>query len=132
MKLSKVLWVLLSLCCYCVIINNNGVEGSHEVHPQYISHQAARVTQLHRTSYHFQPPQNWINGMLIILIDFFFFLHSLVSCIVAHAFLFVLFLDHKIGKPNEKKSIIYIMRVCLVVELTRYHNKSEWKGQYQS
>ncbi|CBI30319.3 unnamed protein product, partial [Vitis vinifera] len=58
---SRLLWFLFSLCCYCVIINNNGVEGSHKIHHEYQCVPDTKVRQVHRTGYHFQPPRNWIN-----------------------------------------------------------------------
>lgn len=61
---SRLLWFLFSLCCYCVIINNNGVEGSHKIHHEYQCVPDTKVRQVHRTGYHFQPPRNWINGTL--------------------------------------------------------------------
>lgn len=40
----------------------NGIEASHEVHYNLQSVEVDNVSQLHRTGYHFQPKQNWING----------------------------------------------------------------------
>ncbi|XP_019432908.1 PREDICTED: beta-fructofuranosidase, insoluble isoenzyme 1-like [Lupinus angustifolius] len=44
-----------------VILINNGVEGFHKIYPHLQSVSAISVSDLHRTSYHFQPPRNWIN-----------------------------------------------------------------------
>nr|P26792.1 RecName: Full=Beta-fructofuranosidase, insoluble isoenzyme 1; AltName: Full=Cell wall beta-fructosidase 1; AltName: Full=Invertase 1; AltName: Full=Sucrose hydrolase 1; Flags: Precursor [Daucus carota]AAA03516.1 beta-fructosidase [Daucus carota] len=39
----------------------NGVEAFHEIHYNLQSVGAENVKQVHRTGYHFQPKQNWIN-----------------------------------------------------------------------
>ncbi|KAK8553983.1 hypothetical protein V6N12_030962 [Hibiscus sabdariffa] len=57
---------LLSLALFIITflgVNNNGqVEASHQLYPQFQSLTAINVLQLHRTAFHFQPPQNWINA----------------------------------------------------------------------
>nr|QNU13186.1 cell-wall invertase [Paeonia suffruticosa] len=51
------------LCC--VVLFNIGVEGSHKVYPHYqslkLDETSANVKEVHRTGFHFQPPENWIN-----------------------------------------------------------------------
>ncbi|KAG9135719.1 hypothetical protein Leryth_002438 [Lithospermum erythrorhizon] len=43
--------------------NNNGVvEASHKVYSHLQSIPSNNVNHVHRTAYHFQPEQNWING----------------------------------------------------------------------
>ncbi|BFG38572.1 hypothetical protein CerSpe_248460 [Prunus speciosa] len=48
-------------CVLLVTINDNGVEASHRIYSRLQSVPAGEVKQLHRTAYHFQPPQHWIN-----------------------------------------------------------------------
>ncbi|KAK8632513.1 hypothetical protein V6N13_072904 [Hibiscus sabdariffa] len=61
---------LLSLALFIITflgVNNNGqVEASHQLYPQFQSLTAINVLQLHRTAFHFQPPQNWINGCFFL------------------------------------------------------------------
>lgn len=40
----------------------NGVEAFHDIHYNLQSVAAENVKQVHRTGFHFQPKQNWING----------------------------------------------------------------------
>ncbi|XP_078434775.1 cell wall invertase 4 [Wolffia australiana] len=42
-----------------------GVEGSHVVYPEAQGYEAAKVSDRHRTGFHFQPPANWINGPML-------------------------------------------------------------------
>ncbi|VVA15474.1 PREDICTED: beta-fructofuranosidase [Prunus dulcis] len=44
-----------------LVINNNGVEASHNIYSRLQNAAAVEVKQLHRTGYHFQPPKHWIN-----------------------------------------------------------------------
>ncbi|XP_020424574.1 beta-fructofuranosidase, insoluble isoenzyme 1 [Prunus persica] len=44
-----------------LVINNNGVEASHNIYSRLQNAAAVEVNQLHRTGYHFQPPKHWIN-----------------------------------------------------------------------
>ncbi|KAI4300501.1 hypothetical protein L6164_033872 [Bauhinia variegata] len=57
-----VLPTVFVLVCFLLLINNNGVDAFHEIHPHLQSVSAVSVNQLHRTGYHFQPPKHWING----------------------------------------------------------------------
>ncbi|KDP37327.1 hypothetical protein JCGZ_06781 [Jatropha curcas] len=44
------------------LLRNNGIEASHQIYPEYQNLKVAKVSQTHRTGYHFQPPRNWINA----------------------------------------------------------------------
>lgn len=83
------------------------VEASHYVHEnlesvQLESVQPAEPDEKHRTSYHFQPPKNWMNGNIVFinssikknetsfLLVFFFLVWTLF--IISHMFLCPLFL----------------------------------------
>ncbi|KAF8403326.1 hypothetical protein HHK36_011428 [Tetracentron sinense] len=59
---SDLFWVSIVCCFFLNLINNNGVEASHKVFPEFQSLKASKVSQQHRTGYHFQPPKHWING----------------------------------------------------------------------
>ncbi|XWS59470.1 hypothetical protein CRYUN_Cryun08bG0124800 [Craigia yunnanensis] len=67
MAVSKFLWlgILITFLRVIISLNNGRVEASHKVYPQFQSLNAVNVQQLHRTGYHFQPPNNWINGTII-------------------------------------------------------------------
>lgn len=56
---------LFASCVLLVTINDNRVEASHRVYSRLQSVPAGEVKQLHRTAYHFQPPQHWINGIVL-------------------------------------------------------------------
>ncbi|CAI9097695.1 OLC1v1034165C1 [Oldenlandia corymbosa var. corymbosa] len=58
-KVARVLLLLLLFVLVC----ENGVEASHRVYYEYqsLSSTSSSVKQQHRTAYHFQPPQHWIN-----------------------------------------------------------------------
>ncbi|KAL1821243.1 hypothetical protein DCAR_0417633 [Daucus carota subsp. sativus] len=56
--LQSLLAILLVLTTTLYI---NGVEAFHEIHYNLQSVGAENVKQVHRTGYHFQPKQNWIN-----------------------------------------------------------------------
>ncbi|KAL6273403.1 hypothetical protein ACE6H2_024095 [Prunus campanulata] len=45
-----------------LVINNNGVEASHNIYSRLQNAAAVEVKQLHRTGYHFRPPKHWINA----------------------------------------------------------------------
>ncbi|KAF8395412.1 hypothetical protein HHK36_019358 [Tetracentron sinense] len=63
METPNLIWVLIFCSCFCFnLINNNGVEASHKVFPEFQSLKVSEVSQLHRTGFHFQPPKHWING----------------------------------------------------------------------
>ncbi|MBA0615704.1 hypothetical protein Godav_015819 [Gossypium davidsonii] len=58
LRLCLIVWnVIIAILSF-----NNGVEASHGIYPEYESLAASTVRQLHRTGYHFQPPQHWLNG----------------------------------------------------------------------
>ncbi|TYG54165.1 hypothetical protein ES288_D09G167300v1 [Gossypium darwinii] len=58
LRLCLIVWnVIIAILSF-----NNGVEASHGSYPEYES--ASTVRQLHRTGYHFQPPQHWLNGTI--------------------------------------------------------------------
>lgn len=56
---------LFASCVLLVTINDNRVEASHRIYSRLQSVPAGEVKQLHRTAYHFQPPQHWINGIVL-------------------------------------------------------------------
>ncbi|KAL8152938.1 hypothetical protein V2J09_010698 [Rumex salicifolius] len=67
MKLLKSPLSFFILCvafCASTSLLFDGVEASHKYHPKLASAKPASVNQALRTGYHFQPPQNWINGPL--------------------------------------------------------------------
>ncbi|XP_010271619.1 PREDICTED: beta-fructofuranosidase, insoluble isoenzyme 1-like [Nelumbo nucifera] len=62
--MATLCWALIFFYGFCFsnLRSNNGVvEASHRIFPEYQSLAAAKVNQLQRTGYHFQPPKNWIN-----------------------------------------------------------------------
>ncbi|TYI10813.1 hypothetical protein ES332_A09G166900v1 [Gossypium tomentosum] len=60
LRLCLIVWnVIIAILSF-----NNGVEASHRIYPEYESLAASTVRQLHRTGYHFQPPQHWLNGTI--------------------------------------------------------------------
>ncbi|MBA0785454.1 hypothetical protein Gotri_025591, partial [Gossypium trilobum] len=62
LRLCLIVWnVIIAILSF-----NNGVEASHGIYPEYESLAASTVRQLHRTGYHFQPPQHWLNGTFSI------------------------------------------------------------------
>ncbi|KAA3463981.1 beta-fructofuranosidase, insoluble isoenzyme 1 [Gossypium australe] len=56
------IWNLLWLYILILYVNNDRMEASHKVYPQFQSLSAVNIRQLHHTAFHFQPPKNWING----------------------------------------------------------------------
>ncbi|KAK2973567.1 hypothetical protein RJ640_030692 [Escallonia rubra] len=60
-RLSWALPVFLASLCL-LLLNNNGVQASHNVYMHYQSLSAVNVKQVHRTGFHFQPKKHWING----------------------------------------------------------------------
>ncbi|GAY33071.1 hypothetical protein CUMW_005480 [Citrus unshiu] len=62
MEVPKFLSIFMLIAYLWVISNNNGVEASHKIYPEFQSLAAVKVKQLHRTAFHFQPPKHWING----------------------------------------------------------------------
>ncbi|KZV21430.1 cell-wall invertase [Dorcoceras hygrometricum] len=59
---SKFLWALPIFLLCSLTLFNNGVEASHKVYSHLQSLPAVNVREVHRTGYHFQPTQHWING----------------------------------------------------------------------
>uniref|UniRef100_A0A162ACK7 Beta-fructofuranosidase n=1 Tax=Daucus carota subsp. sativus TaxID=79200 RepID=A0A162ACK7_DAUCS len=59
---TSFLLVVLILFITTTTLYIHGVEASHDFHYNLQSVEAENVSQLHRTSYHFQPKQNWINA----------------------------------------------------------------------
>ncbi|XP_062002182.1 beta-fructofuranosidase, insoluble isoenzyme 3-like [Rosa rugosa] len=57
----KLLPVLLFAWCCVFVINKNGVEASHRIIERLQNVKALEVKDAHRTKFHFQPPQHWIN-----------------------------------------------------------------------
>ncbi|KAH7547158.1 hypothetical protein FEM48_Zijuj01G0279700 [Ziziphus jujuba var. spinosa] len=56
------------LFCFISLFLGHGVvelEASHHVYRHLQSYQSAPAKQPYRTSYHFQPPKNWMNGPMI-------------------------------------------------------------------
>lgn len=51
----------------CVLFNNGiEVDASHSEFQNFQSHNlTVPETQPYRTSYHFRPPKNWLNGMYL-------------------------------------------------------------------
>lgn len=67
--------VVYMSCLVLLLWSNNGVvvvEASHQVFTEQQSVSAVNIGQKHRTAYHFQPTQHWINGNITILFFFFF------------------------------------------------------------
>ncbi|KAH1090325.1 hypothetical protein J1N35_017582 [Gossypium stocksii] len=58
LRLCLIVWNVI----IAILSLNNGVEASHRIYPEYESLAASTVRQLHRTGYHFQPPQHWLNA----------------------------------------------------------------------
>lgn len=53
----------VGLCC---VLLSNGIEvhASHRACPDLEDHMVmVEEMQFYRTSYHFQPPKNWLNGI---------------------------------------------------------------------
>nr|XP_043619289.1 beta-fructofuranosidase, insoluble isoenzyme 1-like [Erigeron canadensis] len=64
MVFTKPFWIIALLVCLFPLlnINNNGeVMAFHKVQMKYQSLTTAKVNEVYRTGYHFQPKQNWIN-----------------------------------------------------------------------
>lgn len=62
--------VVYMSCLVLLLWSNNGVvvvEASHQVFTEQQSVSAVNIGQKHRTAYHFQPTQHWINGNITIL-----------------------------------------------------------------
>lgn len=56
-------WGLVALVCFSHTLNNfKGVMGFHKIFKDLQNISATEIQEAHRTGYHFQPKQNWING----------------------------------------------------------------------
>ncbi|KAE9621747.1 putative beta-fructofuranosidase [Lupinus albus] len=64
MGVTKFLTIFVVVFFYLSVIQiNKGVEGFHKIYSHLQSVSAISVSDRHRTSYHFQPHRNWINGL---------------------------------------------------------------------
>nr|AEV46327.1 apoplastic invertase [Solanum tuberosum]AEV46328.1 apoplastic invertase [Solanum tuberosum] len=62
LKKSSLFSLPIFLLYFSIILSfNNGVNASHKVFPGLQSTSTVDVKNVHRTGYHFQPPNNWIN-----------------------------------------------------------------------
>ncbi|KAM0939740.1 putative beta-fructofuranosidase [Dioscorea sansibarensis] len=62
---SNPICLLLLFCCYCFIFSEK-VEVVEATRRNFLNPESPEptiVSNLYRTSYHFQPPHNWMNGM---------------------------------------------------------------------
>ena len=91
------------------------LEASHKVYTNLQASQSISVEQPYRTSYHFQPPKNWINGMVYLLIFLYvniLYTHTLLSLII---FPFCLFLVCVLFMALKSKLIVDIFFILVSI-----------------
>lgn len=80
--MNKLFWVFSLVVCLLPLLNNinggGGVMAFHKVYMNYQSLTTTKVKQVHRTGYHFQPKQNWINGTCFSFSIFLCFPYTLL------------------------------------------------------
>ncbi|PSS07342.1 Beta-fructofuranosidase, insoluble isoenzyme like [Actinidia chinensis var. chinensis] len=53
------------ICLFFSLMLGHGVEASHVIYRTFQNLQATNPDNTYRTSYHFQPPKNWMNGPMM-------------------------------------------------------------------
>lgn len=85
MILNRLILLLAFTVCLFPLFNDHinagkgGVMAFHKVYMNYQSLNAINVKQIYRTGYHFQPKQNWINGISSSFSSFFFLIQRNVK-----------------------------------------------------
>lgn len=97
MEVPKFLSIFMLIAYLWVISNNNGVEASHKIYPEFQSLAAVKVKQLHRTAFHFQPPKHWINGIWLVVLYHCFFQPK--------------------KKTKKQQNLLFLKKIFLVMDL---------------